>query len=204
MYSGMAATSPAAALWFVAVIIIGNYVLLNLFLAVLLENFGASAAMDAGNASSKSTGGSNGSTLAAAAQAAVVLSWMKELLESSWVAKLVNGRNAATIHPGIASSASDDWSSTLGSSQNGNARLGGWQQAHSDDMKVTGGSSLSAQLASADAAAGSDPTVHLASLCTTSAVHPGIAAVMEREGVASTMHRSFSAGMNGGLLEPRR
>jgi hypothetical protein len=94
MYSGMAATSPAAALWFIAAIIIGNYVLLNLFLAVLLENFGSGAGspVTSGNGGT-SRSNSSGSTLAAAAKAALLLSWMKDLLETSWIAKLVHGPN---------------------------------------------------------------------------------------------------------------
>jgi hypothetical protein len=114
MYSGMAATSPAAALWFIAAIIIGNYVLLNLFLAVLLENFGSGS----GSPSTSGNGGiirsnSSGSTLAAAAKAALLLSWMKDLLETSWIAKLVNGPNSHNrVHAlarGSGTRSGEDW-----------------------------------------------------------------------------------------------
>jgi hypothetical protein len=94
MYSGMAATSPAAALWFIAAIIISNYVLLNLFLAVLLENFGSGSGSPVTSSNgSTSRSNSSGSTLAAAAKAALLLSWLKDLLETSWIAKLVHGPN---------------------------------------------------------------------------------------------------------------
>lgn len=39
MYDGMRATNPAAALYFLSIVIIGNYVVLNLFLAILLDKF---------------------------------------------------------------------------------------------------------------------------------------------------------------------
>ena len=39
MYDGMRATNAAAALYFLFIVIIGNYVVLNLFLAILLEQF---------------------------------------------------------------------------------------------------------------------------------------------------------------------
>lgn len=38
-YDAMASVSPAACLFFVAVICVGNYVMINLFLAILLDNF---------------------------------------------------------------------------------------------------------------------------------------------------------------------
>lgn len=39
MYDGMRATNSAAALYFLSIVIIGNYVVLNLFLAILLDKF---------------------------------------------------------------------------------------------------------------------------------------------------------------------
>jgi hypothetical protein len=39
MYDGMRATDASAALYFLFVVIVGNYVVLNLFLAILLEQF---------------------------------------------------------------------------------------------------------------------------------------------------------------------
>jgi len=39
MYDGMAKTSPWAALYFVALMTIGNYVLFNLLVAILVEGF---------------------------------------------------------------------------------------------------------------------------------------------------------------------
>jgi hypothetical protein len=39
MYDAMRATSPIAALYFLFVLVCGNWVLLNLFLAILLDNF---------------------------------------------------------------------------------------------------------------------------------------------------------------------
>jgi hypothetical protein len=39
MYSWIDATNPAAALYFVALLVIGKFILLNMFLAVLMENF---------------------------------------------------------------------------------------------------------------------------------------------------------------------
>lgn len=39
MYDGMRATNASAALYFLFIVIIGNYVVLNLFLAILLEQF---------------------------------------------------------------------------------------------------------------------------------------------------------------------
>lgn len=39
MYDGMRATNAGAALYFLFIVIIGNYVVLNLFLAILLEQF---------------------------------------------------------------------------------------------------------------------------------------------------------------------
>ncbi|KXZ48369.1 hypothetical protein GPECTOR_28g776 [Gonium pectorale] len=41
MYDGMRSSGEAASLYFVFVIVIGNYVTLNLFIAILLENFAA-------------------------------------------------------------------------------------------------------------------------------------------------------------------
>ncbi|KAG2493814.1 hypothetical protein HYH03_008033 [Edaphochlamys debaryana] len=41
MYDGMRGVGPAAALYFIFVIVVGNYVVLNLFIAILLENFAA-------------------------------------------------------------------------------------------------------------------------------------------------------------------
>lgn len=40
MHEAMSKVSPWSALYFVAVIVIGNYMILNLFLAILLDNFG--------------------------------------------------------------------------------------------------------------------------------------------------------------------
>jgi hypothetical protein len=84
----MNATNPAAFLWFVAIIVLGNYILLNLFLAILLENF--STSRSAGGAS---TANSAGGTLAAAAKTAQLLAWMQDLLESSWFARMLRRRN---------------------------------------------------------------------------------------------------------------
>uniref|UniRef100_A0AAV2JVP5 Ion transport domain-containing protein n=1 Tax=Knipowitschia caucasica TaxID=637954 RepID=A0AAV2JVP5_KNICA len=41
LYNGMAATSPLAALYFVALMTFGNYVLFNLLVAILVEGFQA-------------------------------------------------------------------------------------------------------------------------------------------------------------------
>lgn len=41
LYNGMAATSPVAALYFVALMTFGNYVLFNLLVAILVEGFQA-------------------------------------------------------------------------------------------------------------------------------------------------------------------
>lgn len=41
LYNGMAATSPIAALYFVALMTFGNYVLFNLLVAILVEGFQA-------------------------------------------------------------------------------------------------------------------------------------------------------------------
>jgi hypothetical protein len=84
----MHATNPATFLWFVAIIVLGNYILLNLFLAILLENFSAS-----GSAGGASTANSAGGTLAAAAKTAQLLAWMQDLLEGSWFAKMLRRRN---------------------------------------------------------------------------------------------------------------
>jgi voltage-dependent calcium channel L type alpha-1D len=43
MYDGMRATNAGAALYFLFIVIIGNYVVLNLFLAILLEQFSGGA-----------------------------------------------------------------------------------------------------------------------------------------------------------------
>ena len=40
MYDGMRTTSPISSLYFVILTLLGNYIVLNLFLAILLENFG--------------------------------------------------------------------------------------------------------------------------------------------------------------------
>ena len=40
MYDGMAATSNASAFYFVCLLVIGNFLVLNLFIAILLTNFG--------------------------------------------------------------------------------------------------------------------------------------------------------------------
>jgi hypothetical protein len=84
----MAATSPAAYLWFVAIIVMGNYILLNLFLAILLDNFGSGGA-NGGASTANSTGG----TLAAAAKAAQMMAWMQDLLDVSWFARMLQRRN---------------------------------------------------------------------------------------------------------------
>ena len=39
MYDGMRTTSPASAVYFLFIVLIGNYVVLNLFLAILLDKF---------------------------------------------------------------------------------------------------------------------------------------------------------------------
>lgn len=41
LYNGMASTSPVAALYFVALMTFGNYVLFNLLVAILVEGFQA-------------------------------------------------------------------------------------------------------------------------------------------------------------------
>ncbi len=41
LYNGMASTSPFAALYFVALMTFGNYVLFNLLVAILVEGFQA-------------------------------------------------------------------------------------------------------------------------------------------------------------------
>eukprot|EP00959_Pyramimonas_sp_CCMP1952_P196306 4104054-Pyramimonas_sp.AAC.1 len=40
MYDGIRATSDIASLYFLFLVVIGNYIILNLFLAILLDNFG--------------------------------------------------------------------------------------------------------------------------------------------------------------------
>ena len=40
MYDGMRTTNPASAVYFLFIVLIGNYVMLNLFLAILLDKFG--------------------------------------------------------------------------------------------------------------------------------------------------------------------
>jgi hypothetical protein len=40
MYDGIRGTSDLASLYFLLLVIIGNYIILNLFLAILLDNFG--------------------------------------------------------------------------------------------------------------------------------------------------------------------
>lgn len=91
-YDAMTATSPAAFLWFVAIIVMGNYILLNLFLAILLENFGSSSG-NGGTSTANSTGG----TLAAAAKAAQLAAWLQDLLEESWFAKMYRSRNRVAV-----------------------------------------------------------------------------------------------------------
>lgn len=86
-YDAMQATHPAAFLWFVGIIVMGNYILLNLFLAILLENFGSSA--NGGASTANSTGG----TLAAAAKAAQLMAWLQDIVEGSWFAKVFKRRN---------------------------------------------------------------------------------------------------------------
>lgn len=88
-YDAMSATSPAAYLWFVAIIVLGNYILLNLFLAILLENFGSSSSNSSGGMSSAN---STGGTLAAAANVAQMLAWMQDLVEASWFARMLHRR----------------------------------------------------------------------------------------------------------------
>jgi hypothetical protein len=39
MYDGMRTTNTGAAIYFLFIVVIGNYVILNLFLAILLDNF---------------------------------------------------------------------------------------------------------------------------------------------------------------------
>lgn len=46
LYNGMAATSPLAALYFVALMTFGNYVLFNLLVAILVEGFQAEVSHD--------------------------------------------------------------------------------------------------------------------------------------------------------------
>lgn len=109
-YTAMAATSQAAYLWFVVVIVLGNYILLNLFLAILLENFGSSSANNLGGASSKN---SAGGTLAAAAKTAQLLAWMQELVESSWFARMVQRRNRVAALQGPGEDEVDSAAATL-------------------------------------------------------------------------------------------
>lgn len=45
LYNGMASTSPWAALYFVALMTFGNYVLFNLLVAILVEGFQAEVRM---------------------------------------------------------------------------------------------------------------------------------------------------------------
>lgn len=40
LYDGIRSTGPHAALFFIAVVVLGHYIVLNLFLAILLDNFG--------------------------------------------------------------------------------------------------------------------------------------------------------------------
>jgi hypothetical protein len=165
MYSGMAATSPAAALWFIAAIIIGNYVLLNLFLAVLLENFGSGS----GSPSTSGNGGisrsnSSGSTLAAAAQAALMLSWMKDLLETSWIARLVNGPNSHNkVHAlacGSGTRSGENWGDTA-TLQDETPRL------HDAPVPAFIKASSTAPVQGSAHAAGADASVHLSTVSVT-------------------------------------
>lgn len=92
MYNGMLKLTPAVSLWFIAAIVIGNYILLNLFLAILLENFSSTGPSD-GTGSRSLRSASSGSTLAAAAQMAVIHEWMQDLLRCSWFGKLLHDNN---------------------------------------------------------------------------------------------------------------
>lgn len=107
MYNAMTAMNPAISLWFIAAIIIGNYILLNLFLAILLENFSTPSASD-GSGSRTSRTNSNGSTMAAAVKMAVIYDWLQDLLESSWFARMLRSSNK--VHAETA--ASGDWGAT--------------------------------------------------------------------------------------------
>lgn len=49
LYNGMASTSPCAALYFVALMTFGNYVLFNLLVAILVEGFQAEVRLDFGH-----------------------------------------------------------------------------------------------------------------------------------------------------------
>eukprot|EP00878_Enallax_costatus_P022732 GHUV01024136.1.p1 GENE.GHUV01024136.1~~GHUV01024136.1.p1 ORF type:complete len:288 (+),score=71.07 GHUV01024136.1:685-1548(+) len=96
LYSGMSATNPAMSLWFIAAIVLGNYILLNLFLAILLENFSTPSSPD-GSSSRSSRTLSNGSTMAAAAKMAILYDWMQDLLDSSWISNRF--KHSRKVHP---------------------------------------------------------------------------------------------------------
>jgi hypothetical protein len=177
MYSGMAATSPAAALWFIAAIIIGNYELLNLFLAVLLENFGSgsSSPSTSGNGGI-SRSNSSGSTLAAAAKTALLLSWMKDLLETSWIAKLVNGPNSHNrVHAlarGSGTRSGEDWCDSPAAET---------PRLHDHDAAVPAFTKASSVAPAALHAAGADASVHLGTASVTKGRSQAAAALKHAE-----------------------
>jgi hypothetical protein len=61
MYSWIDATNPAAALYFVALLVIGKFILLNMFLAVLMESFvtDVESVSDSASASERADASSN-------------------------------------------------------------------------------------------------------------------------------------------------
>lgn len=190
MYSGMAATSPAAALWFIATIIIGNYVLLNLFLAVLLENFGSGAGSPAtsGNGGT-SRSNSSGSTLAAAAKAALLLSWMKDVLETSWIAKLVHGPNHDNrIHAlgrGPGTRSGEDWGDSAADDP----------RCFQDAAVPSAAKHVSVPAAALHAAAAADTSVHHSALSEARGESPALRrADLESEPSAWTAQGSFTLG----------
>jgi hypothetical protein len=94
MYSGMVALGPAASLFFIAVVIVGNYMLLNLFLAVLLENFG--------NASDSVSTASSGEDfgLGQAATSALFFGKMEDMLRGSWFGKMMASKSNKVVDGG--------------------------------------------------------------------------------------------------------
>jgi hypothetical protein len=88
-YETMHALSPAACLFCIAIITLGNYVVMNLFLAVLLDNFSSSdgASPSAGSDTLKESA-------AAAAAGAAVRDWLRGLLEGAWLRRLGRGERA--------------------------------------------------------------------------------------------------------------
>lgn len=134
-YDAMTATSPAAYLWFVTIIVLGNYILLNLFLAILLENFGAST--NGGASTANSTGG----TLAAAAKAAQLTAWLQDLLQESWFAKMFKSRNRVSA---MQDEGDDELVAPRFSSAGGNKQVQASQQVPAVAFQPVAGSSNNA------------------------------------------------------------